>query len=78
MIKRGCTRVSPLDVNGPSPILTKIAVVGGIDPKPDPEVLFRQVVSEKFQKTGQKGGFLGKTEKRVSKCPDPQDGYRKK
>ena len=33
---------------GPSPILTKIAVVAGIDPKPGPEVLFRQVVSEIF------------------------------
>ena len=50
-----------MGVTGPSPILTKIAVVAGIDPKPGPEVLFRQVVSEIFKKTGQKGGFFGKT-----------------
>ena len=56
-------RASPLVGTGPSPILTKIAKVGGIDPKPTHEVLFWQVVSEKFQKTWQKGGFLGFFEK---------------
>ena len=77
-VKRGCMRASPLVGTGPSPILTKIAVVGGIDPKPAHEVLFRQVVSEIFQKTGQIGGFFEKPEKHISQFPDPQGGYRKK
>ena len=49
--KRGFTRKSPKSGpfgTGPSPILTKIAMVVGIDPKPGHEVLFRQVVSEIF------------------------------
>ena len=59
---------------GPKPILTKIAVVVGIDPKPGHEVLFRQVVSEIFQKYGQKGGFWGNLEKHVLPSRDPQSG----
>ena len=46
--KRGCPRDSPLGVTGPSPILTKLAVVVGINPKPGYEVLFWQVVGEIF------------------------------
>ena len=46
--KRGCTRAWTKGVTCPTPILTKTGVLVGNDPKPTPEVLFRQVVSENF------------------------------
>ena len=48
LFKRGCTRAWTKGVTCPTPILTKTGVLVGNDPKPTPEVLFRQVVSEKF------------------------------
>ena len=66
ILKRGCMRVSPSGGTGPSPILTKIYVVVGIDPKPSYEVLFWQVVSEIFEKNWSQSLIVGKSGKTLS------------